>query len=41
MHLNDVEPFSSSMQPGVFARETVLVSLRNIHTVFVSVATRR
>ncbi len=42
MHLNDVEPFSSTMQPGVFAPGDVLVSLRNIHTVFVfTVATRK
>ena len=42
LHLNDVEPFSSTMQPGVFAPGDVLVSLRNIHTVFVfTVATRK
>ena len=42
MHLNDVEPFSSTMQPGVFAPGDVLVSLRNIHTVFVfTVPTRK
>jgi hypothetical protein len=42
MHLNDVEPFSSTMLPGVFAPGDVLVSLRNIHTVFVfTVATRK
>ena len=35
MHLNDVEPFPSSMQPGLFAPGDLLVSLRNIHTVLV------
>jgi hypothetical protein len=42
MHLNDVEPFSSSMTPGVFSPGDLLVSLRNIHTVFVfDAATRK
>jgi hypothetical protein len=35
MHLNDVEPFSSSMRPGVFAPGDLMVSLRNVNTVFV------
>lgn len=35
MHLNDVEPFSSFMRPGVFAPGDLLVSLRNTNTVFV------
>ena len=35
LHLNDVEPFSSKMQPGFFAPGDVMVSLRNINTVFV------
>lgn len=35
LHLNDVEPFSSAMQPGRFAPGDLLVSLRNINTVFV------
>ena len=42
LHLNDVEPFPASMQPGVFAPGDLLVSLRNIHTVLVfTVATRK
>ncbi len=35
LHLNDVEIFSSAMQPGVFVPGDVMVSLRNINTVLV------
>lgn len=35
LHLNDVEPFPDSMQEGFFTKGDVLVSLRNINTVFV------
>lgn len=35
LHLNDVEPFSSKLQPGFFQSGDVMVSLRNINTVFV------
>ena len=35
LHLNDVEPFSNKMQPGFFQPGDVMVSLRNINTVFV------
>jgi len=35
LHLNDVEPFPSDMEPGFFGPGDVLVSLRNINTVFV------
>ena len=35
LHLNDVEPFSAKMQPGFYQPGDVLVSLRNINTVFV------
>ena len=35
LHLNDVEPFSATMQPGFFQPGDVMVSLRNINTVFV------
>jgi hypothetical protein len=35
LHLNDVEPFPESMPEGFFKRGDVLVSLRNINTVFV------
>ena len=35
LHLNDVEPFSTKMQPGFFQPGDVMVSLRNINTVFV------
>lgn len=35
LHLNDVEPFSNRMQPGFFQPGDVMVSLRNINTVFV------
>ena len=38
MHLNDVEPFPSSMQPGLFSPGDLLISLRNIHTVLVFTA---
>ena len=34
-HLNDVEPFSDQFKEGFFTRGDVLVSLRNINTVFV------
>ena len=34
-HLNDVEPFSNQFKEGFFTRGDVLVSLRNINTVFV------
>lgn len=35
LHLNDVEPFPSSMKAGFFKKGDVLVSLRNINTIFV------
>jgi hypothetical protein len=35
LHLNDVEPFPSTMTPGFFGPGDVLVSLRNVNTVFV------
>ena len=35
LHLNDIEPFSEQMQPGFFQPGDVMVSLRNINTVFV------
>jgi len=35
LHLNDVEPFPASMRGGLFTQGDVLVSLRNINTVFV------
>lgn len=35
LHLNDVEPFSSTMEEGFFKDGDILVSLRNINTVFV------
>jgi hypothetical protein len=38
LHLNDVEPFPSSMQPGLFSPGDLLISLRNIHTVLVFTA---
>jgi hypothetical protein len=41
LHLNDVEPFPSSMQPGLFAPGDLLISLRNIHTVLVFTAATR
>ena len=34
LHLNDVEPFPENMEEGFFKRGDVLVSLRNINTVF-------
>lgn len=34
-HLNHVEPFPDGMQPGFFRRGDVLVSLRNVNTLFV------
>ena len=34
-HLNHVEPFPAGMQEGLFRRGDVLVSLRNVNTVFV------
>ncbi len=34
-HLNHVEPFPATMKPGIFAPGDVLVSLRNVNTVFV------
>lgn len=41
IHLNDVEPFPSSMQPGLFSPGDLLISLRNIHTVLVFTAATR
>ena len=35
LHLNDVEPFPATMKEGFFSQGDVLVSLRNINTVFV------
>jgi hypothetical protein len=35
LHLNDVEPFPSTMTPGFFGPGDVLVSLRNVNTVLV------
>jgi hypothetical protein len=35
LHLNDVEPFPDSMEEDFFERGDILVSLRNINTVFV------
>jgi hypothetical protein len=35
LHLNDVEPFPAGMAPGFFGPGDVVVSLRNINTVFV------
>ncbi len=35
LHLNDVEPFPAGMTPGFFGPGDVIVSLRNINTVFV------
>lgn len=35
LHLNDVEPFPGTMQEDFFRRGDILVSLRNINTVFV------
>jgi hypothetical protein len=35
LHLNDVEPFPAAIEEGFFKRGDVIVSLRNINTVFV------
>ena len=35
VHLNDVEPFSTKLQPGFFQPGDVMISLRNINTVLV------
>jgi len=35
LHLNDVEPFSARLKEGFFKKGDVLISLRNISTVFV------
>jgi hypothetical protein len=35
LHLNDVEPFPSNLEEGVFKKGDILVSLRNINTVLV------
>ncbi|MDD5173961.1 MAG: arylsulfotransferase family protein [Candidatus Omnitrophica bacterium] len=35
LHLNDVEPFPANLKEGFFKKGDVLVSLRNINTVFV------
>jgi hypothetical protein len=35
LHLNDVEPFPETMEEGFFRRGDIMVSLRNINTVFV------
>ena len=35
LHLNDVEIFPSHLQPGVFERGDVMISLRNIHAIMV------
>jgi hypothetical protein len=35
LHLNDVEPFPTDMEEGFFEQGDILVSLRNINTVFV------
>lgn len=35
LHLNDIEIFSGSMQPGVFSKGDVMISLRNANTVIV------
>ncbi len=35
LHLNDIEPFSNKLEEGFFKQGDVLVSLRNINTVFV------
>ena len=35
LHLNDVEPFSLKLKEGFFTQGDVIVSLRNINTVFV------
>lgn len=33
LHLNDVEVFPASMEPGVFAAGDIMISLRNINTI--------
>ena len=35
LHLNDVEPFSTKLQPGFFQPGDIMISLRNINTVLV------
>lgn len=35
LHMNDVEVFPSTLQPGVFEAGDVMVSLRNIHSIIV------
>ncbi len=35
LHLNDAEPFPSTMEEGFFKKGDILVSLRNINTIFV------
>lgn len=35
LHLNDVEVFPASMEPGVFAAGDIMISLRNINTILV------
>ena len=35
LHLNDVEPFPSSMKEGVFQAGDIMVSLRNINTILI------
>ena len=35
IHLNDVEPFPPSFKEGFFSKDDIMVSLRNIHTIFV------
>lgn len=35
LHLNDVEPFPATLEPGLFGPGQVAVSLRNVNTVFV------
>jgi len=35
LHLNDVEPFPETMAPGFFEQGDLLVSLRNVNTVFI------
>jgi hypothetical protein len=36
LHLNDVEIFPQDMEPGLFEPGDILVSLRNIHSIFVA-----
>ena len=35
IHLNDVEPFPANLKEGFFSKEDIMVSLRNVNTVFV------